>query len=43
MELSPDLTDLLRELCAAQARFLVVGAHAVAYQAEPRYTKDFDR
>jgi hypothetical protein len=25
-----------------EARFVVVGAHAVAYHAKPRYTKDFD-
>jgi hypothetical protein len=42
MELSPDWTDLLRSLCDAGARFLVVGAHAVAFHAEPRYTKDLD-
>ncbi len=42
MELSPDLTDLLREFSAVGVRFLVVGAHAVAYHAEPRYTKDLD-
>jgi hypothetical protein len=42
MALSPDLTDLLRALSAAGVRFLVVGAHAVAYHAEPRYTKDLD-
>jgi predicted nucleotidyltransferase len=42
MELSPDLTDLLRSLCDAGARFLIVGAHAIAFHAEPRYTKDLD-
>jgi predicted nucleotidyltransferase len=42
MELSPDLTDLLRSLSDAGARFLIVGAHAVAYHTEPRYTKDLD-
>jgi hypothetical protein len=42
MELSPDLIDLLRELSTAGVRFLVVGAHAVAYHTEPRYTKDLD-
>ncbi len=42
MELSRDLTDLLRSLSDCGARFLIVGAHAVAYHAEPRYTKDLD-
>ena len=42
MELSPDLIDLLREFSAANVRFLVVGAYAVVYHTEPRYTKDLD-
>ena len=42
MELSPDLIDLLRALSDAGVRFLVVGAHAVVYHSEPRYTKDLD-
>lgn len=42
MAVSPDLIELLRGLSAEKVRFLVVGAHAVAYHAEPRYTKDLD-
>jgi hypothetical protein len=39
---NPDFRDVLRELCAAEARFLVVGAFAVSYHAEPRATGDLD-
>jgi hypothetical protein len=39
---NPDFTALLRELSAAEARFLVVGAYAVAYHARPRATGDLD-
>lgn len=35
-----DFEDLLRNLNDAKARYLIVGAYAVAYYAEPRYTKD---
>ena len=31
-----------RLLETARVRFVVVGAHALAYHAKPRYTKDFD-
>ena len=37
-----DLIDLFSELSAAEARFLVVGAHAVIHYTQPRYTKDLD-
>jgi hypothetical protein len=37
-----DFRDLLRALCDAEARFLVVGAYAVSYHAEPRATADLD-
>jgi hypothetical protein len=37
-----DFVDLLRELSAAEARFLVVGAYAVAFHARPRATGDLD-
>ena len=40
--LNPDFRDLLSAFCAAEARFLVVGAHAVSFHAIPRYTKDID-
>ena len=40
--LSPDFRDLLSELCAAEARFLIVGGYAVAFHGRPRATKDLD-
>jgi hypothetical protein len=42
MSFHQDLIDLFSELCAAEARFLVVGAHAVIHHTVPRYTKDMD-
>lgn len=41
-ETNPDYRDLLRELNSAQARYLVVGAYAVIFHAEPRFTRDID-
>ena len=38
----PDFAEMLRELSAAGADFLVVGAHARAAYGEPRATKDLD-
>lgn len=40
--LSPDFRDLLYELSAAEARFLIVGGYAVALHGRPRATKDLD-
>ncbi len=40
--MNEDFLDLLRALCAAEARFLVVGAYAVSVHAEPRTTGDLD-
>ena len=37
-----DFRDLFAALNDARAEYLVVGAHAVAYYAEPRFTKDLD-
>jgi hypothetical protein len=37
-----DFRDLLAELVAAEARFLVVGAHALAAHGVPRATVDLD-
>ncbi len=37
-----DFVDLLEELLAADARFLVVGAHALAAHGVPRFTQDLD-
>ena len=42
MAINRDFKDLFSELRAAEARFLVVGAHAVMFHAVPRYTKDLD-
>ena len=40
--LSPDFRDLLYELSAADARFLIVGGYAVALHGRPRATRDID-
>lgn len=40
--MTEDWTDLLAELVAAEARFLVVGAHALAVHGVPRATQDLD-
>lgn len=40
--MNPDFLDLLRELCVADARFLVVGGYAVSLHARPRATGDLD-
>ncbi len=37
-----DYRDLLECLNEADARYLIVGAYAVIYHTEPRYTKDLD-
>lgn len=37
-----DFRDLFAALNDADVRYLVVDAHAVAYYAEPRFTKDLD-
>lgn len=42
MNLPQDFAELLSALLAAEARFLVVGGHAVITYSEPRYTKDLD-
>lgn len=42
MAINPDFRDLFSEFNAASVEYLVIGAHAVAYYAEPRYTKDLD-
>lgn len=40
--MNEDFLDLLRAFCAADVRFLVVGAYAVSVHAEPRTTGDLD-
>jgi len=42
MRLPPDFLDLLTALNAADARFLLVGGHAVGFHGVPRATKDID-
>ncbi len=42
MSKNSDFKELLSVLNDEKVRFLVVGAHAVIYYAEPRYTKDLD-
>lgn len=42
ISVNPDFRDVLRELSVAEARFLVVGAFAVSFHAEPRATGDLD-
>lgn len=42
MLIPSDYKDLLKELNVHKVRYLVVGAYAVIYYTEPRYTKDLD-
>jgi len=42
MGINRDFRDLFSELLAAEACFLVIGAHAVMFHSVPRYTKDLD-
>jgi hypothetical protein len=42
IELPDDFRDLLVELHDAQAEFVVIGGHAVAYHGHPRATKGLD-
>jgi hypothetical protein len=42
MPVNPDFKDLFAALNAAGARYLLVGGYAVAYHAQPRFTKDLD-
>jgi predicted nucleotidyltransferase len=39
---SRDYEEFLASLNASGARYLIIGAHAVAFHARPRATKDFD-
>lgn len=40
--MNQDFLDILRALTAAEAKYLLVGAYAVAVHAEPRATGDID-
>ena len=42
MPVNPDYRDLFKAFNDKSVRYLVVGAHAVIFYAEPRYTKDLD-
>lgn len=42
MPVNPDFRDLFAALNAAEARYLLVGGYAVAFHAQPRFTKDLD-
>ncbi len=42
MAVNRDFRDLFAALNAAGARYLLVGGYAVAFHAEPRFTKDLD-
>jgi|SRR5579872_181640 len=42
MQSNSDFNDLLHEFYAADVRFLIVGAYAVARYSRPRATADFD-
>lgn len=42
MVVFPDFEEMLQCLNAVKAKYLVVGAHAVGFYTEPRYTKDLD-
>ena len=42
MDISPDFADLFKILNKHKVRYLIVGAYAAIYYAEPRYTKDLD-
>ncbi len=42
MDISLDYRDLLRILNKHKVKYLVIGAYAVAFYTEPRYTKDLD-
>lgn len=42
MKLPPDWSEFIGLLCAHRARFLIVGAHALAAHGRPRATQDID-
>ena len=42
MDISSDYRDLFKILNKHKVRYLVVGAYAVVYYTEPRFTKDLD-
>ncbi|MFH1352141.1 MAG: hypothetical protein ABIH68_01045 [bacterium] len=42
MEISSDYEDLFKTFNKHKVKYLVIGAYAVIYYTEPRYTKDID-
>ncbi len=42
MDVNPDYKDLLHIFNSFRVKYLVIGAHAMAFFTEPRYTKDLD-
>ena len=42
MDISSDYRDLFKTLNRHKVRYLVIGAYAVTFYTEPRYTKDLD-
>jgi hypothetical protein len=42
MSVNPDFKDLFSIFNIESVEYLIVGAHAVIFYAEPRYTKDLD-
>ena len=42
MSANPDYRDLFKIFLEEKVEYLIVGAHAVIFYAEPRYTKDID-
>ncbi len=42
MELSEDYKELFRIFNEYRVKYLIIGAYAVVYYTEPRYTKDID-
>jgi hypothetical protein len=42
MQATKDFEELLRAFLRNDVRFVIVGAHALAWHARPRYTKDLD-
>jgi len=42
MPINPDFKDLFKILNEEKVKYLIVGAYAVTFYSEPRYTKDLD-
>ncbi len=42
MQIPSDYKELLRDLNRHKVKYLIVGAYAVMYYTEPRYSKDID-